>query len=138
MVKRILVAAMLFAFSWTAGGCVSMGKYEKKEQEADTLSRNLQDLQEKNASEIADLKAQLAKLAGDAAKEKEKLTEENTRLEKTFENLLRARSDELAKNLTEMRQKITDLESENARLKKLLADAMLDNAALKDLLAKKW
>ena len=30
------------------------------------------------------------------------------------------------------------VESENARLKKLLADAMLDNAALKDLLAKKW
>jgi len=30
------------------------------------------------------------------------------------------------------------LESETARLKKLLADAMLDNAALKDLLAKKW
>ena len=30
------------------------------------------------------------------------------------------------------------LESENARLKKLLADAMLDNAALKDLLAKQW
>ena len=30
------------------------------------------------------------------------------------------------------------LESENARLKKLLADAMLDSAALKDLLAKKW
>jgi putative transposase len=28
------------------------------------------------------------------------------------------------------------LESENAKLKKLLADAMLDNAALKDLLAK--
>jgi putative transposase len=28
------------------------------------------------------------------------------------------------------------LESENARLKKLLADAMLDNAALKDLLTK--
>jgi hypothetical protein len=28
------------------------------------------------------------------------------------------------------------MESENARLKKLLADAMLDNAALKDLLAK--
>ena len=30
------------------------------------------------------------------------------------------------------------LEDENARLKKLLADAMLDNAALKDLLSKKW
>jgi putative transposase len=30
------------------------------------------------------------------------------------------------------------LEDENARLKKLLADAMLDNAALKDLLSKTW
>ena len=30
------------------------------------------------------------------------------------------------------------LEDENARLKRLLADAMLDNAGLKDLLAKKW
>jgi len=30
------------------------------------------------------------------------------------------------------------LESENAKLKRLLADAMLDNAALKDLLSKKW
>jgi putative transposase len=30
------------------------------------------------------------------------------------------------------------LEGENARLKKLWANAMLDNAALKDLLAKKW
>ena len=27
---------------------------------------------------------------------------------------------------------------ENARLKRLLADAMLDNVALKDLLGKKW
>ena len=115
--KRILVAAMLFAFSWAAAGCVSMGKYEKKEQEADTLSRNLQDLQQKNASDIADLKAQLEKLAGDAAKEKETLTGENTRLEKNFENLLRARSDELSKSLSELRQKISDLESENARLK---------------------
>ena len=34
-------------------------------------------------------------------------------------------------------KRLKGLES-NARLKKLLADAMLDNAALKDLLAKKW
>jgi putative transposase len=33
-------------------------------------------------------------------------------------------------------KRLKGLESENARLKKLLADAMLDNAALKDLLAK--
>jgi len=30
------------------------------------------------------------------------------------------------------------LEDENARLKRLLADAMLDNAALKDLVGKRW
>ena len=35
-------------------------------------------------------------------------------------------------------RRLKGLESENARLKKLLADAMLDNAALKDLLAKMY
>lgn len=34
-------------------------------------------------------------------------------------------------------RRLKDLEAENARLKKLLADAMLDNSALKDLLGKK-
>jgi putative transposase len=33
-------------------------------------------------------------------------------------------------------KRLKAMESENARLKKLLADAMLDNAALKDLLTK--
>ena len=35
-------------------------------------------------------------------------------------------------------KRLKGLEDENARLKRLLADAMLDNAALKDLLGKKW
>ena len=35
-------------------------------------------------------------------------------------------------------KKLKGLEAENARLKRLLADAMLDNVALKDLLGKKW
>ena len=35
-------------------------------------------------------------------------------------------------------KRLKGLETENAKLKKLLADAMLDNAALKDLLGKKW
>jgi putative transposase len=30
------------------------------------------------------------------------------------------------------------LEDENAKLKRMLADAMLDNVALKDLMGKKW
>ena len=35
-------------------------------------------------------------------------------------------------------RRLRELEQENARLKKLLAEAELDKAALKDLLNKKW
>ena len=35
-------------------------------------------------------------------------------------------------------KRLRALEAENARLKKLLADAMLDNAMLKEIAAKKW
>jgi putative transposase len=35
-------------------------------------------------------------------------------------------------------RRLKALEAENAKLKRLYADAMLDNAGLKDLLAKKW
>lgn len=35
-------------------------------------------------------------------------------------------------------QRLRQLETENAKLKRLLAESMLDNAALKDLLSKKW
>jgi len=35
-------------------------------------------------------------------------------------------------------KRLRSLEDENAKLKRLLADAMLDNVALKDLLSKKW
>ena len=35
-------------------------------------------------------------------------------------------------------KRLRALENENAKLKRLLADAMLDNAGLKDLLSKKW
>lgn len=35
-------------------------------------------------------------------------------------------------------RKLKALEDENAKLKKLLAEAMLDNAILKDVASKKW
>ena len=35
-------------------------------------------------------------------------------------------------------RRLKALEDENARLKRMLTDAMLDNVALKDLLGKKW
>ena len=35
-------------------------------------------------------------------------------------------------------RRLKQLEEENARLKKLLAEAMLDNAVLQDITARKW
>lgn len=35
-------------------------------------------------------------------------------------------------------QRLKQLEAENAKLKRLLAESMLDNAALKDVLSKNW
>ena len=35
-------------------------------------------------------------------------------------------------------KRLRELESENSKLKKLLAETLLDNAALKDVLSKKW
>ena len=35
-------------------------------------------------------------------------------------------------------RRLKTLQEENARLKRLLAEAMLDNAILKDVAAKKW
>ena len=35
-------------------------------------------------------------------------------------------------------RRLKALEDENAKLKRMLADAMLDNVALKDVLGKKW
>ena len=35
-------------------------------------------------------------------------------------------------------RRLKSLDDENARLKRILANAMLDNVALKDLLEKKW
>jgi putative transposase len=37
-----------------------------------------------------------------------------------------------------IRRRLKSLEDENAKLKRLLAEAMLDNAMLKDVATKKW
>jgi putative transposase len=37
-----------------------------------------------------------------------------------------------------IRSSVNQLDEENRKLKKLLAESMLDNAALKELLAKNW
>jgi chemotaxis protein MotB len=119
MSRKTLVMLILLCFSLPLWGCVSMGKYEMKEKEATDLTRSLHELQQKYADltkENAGLKDQVKKLTDDSAglaREKEKLIADN----KELESVLKAKSDTLSRNISELRQKIADLEGENAKLK---------------------
>lgn len=124
MARRILALLLMVGFSCSLWGCVSMGRFEQKEQEAQALDRNLQSLQQQYrdlTKENEGLKARVEKLTGESAglaKEKERLTVDNRELEK----VLKAKSDTLSKNITELRQRVADLEGENAKLKEDIAN----------------
>jgi len=124
MLRKMQMMAVLLGLSWAIGGCVSMGKYDLKEKEACETSKTLQEMRQKYddlTRENIDLKAQIEKLNGNVAgltKEKENLVVDNRRLE----DLQKAKTDELSKNITEQRQKSADLENENARLKEEIAN----------------
>lgn len=117
--NKIQLMAVVLVLSLAIGGCVSMGKYDLKEKEANEISINLQDQQKKNAElvkENSDLKMRAVKLDDDVAvltKEKEALLADNTNLNA----ILKSKTDELTKNIAELRQKSADLENENAGLK---------------------
>ena len=120
-IARLLVAGVGLL---SLNGClVAESKYLKKVEEADTLSRDLGGLQQKYkvlTAENEGLKAQLDKLNGEAAglvKDREKLTADKRELE----NVLKAKSDTLSRNIADLRQKVADLEGENARLKQDVA-----------------
>jgi chemotaxis protein MotB len=120
MLKQVLYATLAGLFILSLNGClVSESSYLKKVQEADSLAKNLDELQlrhEKLTFENSALKAQFEKLQAEAAgliKDTRSLTADKQKLE----DLLKAKSDTLSKNITELRQKISDLENENGRLK---------------------
>ncbi len=93
MYRRMLGLAVVLFFTLSTAGCmVAQSTYLKKSQEADQLSK-----------ELAASKSQAAKL-----------TAERDALDK----MLKAKSDELSKNIVELRKKTADLEKENADLKK--------------------
>ena len=119
MPKKLRVMLMLLCCSLTLGGCVSMGKYELKEKEATDLTKNLQELQQQQADlsrENADLKAQVAKLTGDLEDVcliRDRLTESKKGLEVS----LKSTADEKNQKISELSQRINDLEKENTRMK---------------------
>ncbi len=112
MMKRLLVYVAGAMFLLSASGClVAESTYLKKVQEYDGLSKELGELQQthkKLVQENAALKVQFSKLTEDAAT----LTGEK----KQLEDILKAKSDTLSKNITDLRQEVASLKAENGRL----------------------
>lgn len=117
---QLLVVACL---ACTLGGCVSSGKYEIKEKEAIQLGSDLDRLKQKYASlteERDGLTAEIARLNGTVAglnADKEKLAADNAALNET----LRGKTDTLSKNISDLRQKIGEMEADNNRLRMEIA-----------------
>ncbi|NTV49308.1 MAG: OmpA family protein [Geobacteraceae bacterium] len=112
MIKRLLAYAVCALFMVSASGClVAESKYLKKVEEADSLSKGLAELQQiynKLSLENSALKAKFNRLTEDAAV----LAADK----KQLEGILRAKSDTLSKNISELRQQVTELKAENSKL----------------------
>lgn len=113
MIKRVLVFIVGGLFLLSASGClVAESTYLKKVEEADGLSKELAELQQtykKLALENTALKTRFNRLTEDAAV----LAADK----KQLEGILRAKSDTLSKNISELRQQVAELKVENDRLK---------------------
>ncbi len=112
MIKRILVFAVSGMFLLSASGClVAESTYLKKVEEADGLAKELAELQQiykKLSLENTALKTKFNRLTEDAAV----LTADK----KQLEGILRAKSDTLSKNISELRQQVAELKTENSKL----------------------
>ncbi len=112
MIKRVLVYLAGAFFMLSASGClVAESTYLKKAEEADGVSKSLAELQQAHKKlllENSALKAKFDQLTQDAAV----LTDEK----KQLEGILRAKSDTLSKNISELRQQVSELKAENSRL----------------------
>lgn len=112
MIKRLFVFVVGGIFVLSASGClVAESTYLKKVEEADVVSKELTGLQQTHKKlllENAALKSRLNRLTEDAAV----LAADK----KQLEGILRAKSDTLLKNISELRQQVAELKAENDRL----------------------
>ena len=127
MPKKIVLSFLVVLLAGGLSACsVMQGTYQKKVDEADTLTKQLAALQKKHddlAAENAALRTELAemtlqrdKLSTDldyvtgimdkAASDKEEL-----------ERILQSKTDSLSQTILELRGRVADLDAENARLK---------------------
>jgi chemotaxis protein MotB len=107
MLKRIVYLVMAGLTALSLGGClVAEGTYLKKVEETDNLTREYGDLKLKHEKLIAENAALKAEVASELKGKQE------------LELLLKAKSDTLSLSISELRQKIAALESENKELLK--------------------
>jgi chemotaxis protein MotB len=104
MPKLRMALAVLAVIPLAFGGCVSKSEYMKTVESANALE-----------VDNARLKTELAA----AGRRTDQLTADRSELER----LLAVRSGELGRNIAELRQKLSALESENVRLAQELSDA---------------
>ncbi|PKN76543.1 MAG: chemotaxis protein MotB [Deltaproteobacteria bacterium HGW-Deltaproteobacteria-10] len=113
MKKRIVSITCIFILALFCSGClVTEGTYVKKVQEADSLTVQLAALNDKHKAltdENNALKEQIKKLTGDVTD----ITGKRDELDK----VLKSKTDDLSKAISESRQKVADLEAENKKLK---------------------
>jgi chemotaxis protein MotB len=118
MIKRCACLLISGLCLLSLNGClVKESTYLQKVEEADLLTKNLGELQQRYAKLSSDntaLKISFEKLTAEAAG----LTADK----KGLEDLLKAKSDTLSKNITELRQKVADLEGENKKLRENIAE----------------
>jgi chemotaxis protein MotB len=125
MLKRIAYLTMTGLLALSLSGClVAESKYLKKVEEADTMAKELGDLKQKHTQLIADnsaLKSEYEKISTEAAglaKDKQALIKDKGELEQ----VLKAKSDTLSQNISDLRQKVTNLENENSKLREDIAN----------------
>ena len=131
MPKKIVLSFLVVLLAAGLSACsVMQGTYQKKVDEADTLTKRLAALQKKHddlAAENAELKARNEGLRADLAGTKDKLatdlayvTDQRDKAvadKEELDRILQSRSDNLSQSIFELRRKVADLDAENAKLK---------------------
>jgi chemotaxis protein MotB len=122
--KRLVYLTLAGLVSISLSGClVAESRYLQKVEEADNLTKELGALKQKHAALTADntaLKAEFEKLTNEAAglaKERLALTKDKQELEQ----VLKAKSDTLSQNISDLRQKVANLEGDNKKLREDIA-----------------
>jgi len=125
--KRIVLSFLVVLLAAGLSACsVMQSTYQKKADEADTLTKRLAVLQKKNDDLIAEnavLKADLGRMTLHEEKlttdlsyvtdQRDKAVADKEQLDK----ILKSKSDSLSQSIVELRGKVADLDAENTRLK---------------------